>query len=66
MVKQTTLLSQVMVESLAKAEELAKGMNYVRVAGYGTVNTGHFAKRSTEQDTILGSYFLPEEYRKKF
>ncbi len=52
--------------ALAKAEELAKGMNYVRVAGYGTVNTGHFAKRSTEQDTILGSYFLPEEYRKKF
>lgn len=52
--------------ALAKATELAKEMNFTRVAGYGAVNTGHFTKQSAELDTIPGSYLLPEEYRKKF
>jgi len=53
-------------QALYKAVELAKAMNYTRTAGYGTENTGHFAKIGSKPDTIPGSYILPEEYRKKF
>lgn len=53
-------------QALNKAVELAKEMTYVRTAGYGTTNTGHFAKAATEPDTMPGFYYLPEEYRKKF
>lgn len=53
--------------ALEKAIELAKAKNFTRTAGYGTQNTGHFAKiGSSEPDTMPGSYLLPEEYRKKF
>jgi len=52
--------------ALEKAIELAKAMNFTRIAGYGTENTGHFAKIGSRPDTIPGSYLLPEEYRKKF
>ena len=53
-------------QALNKAVELAKEMTYVRTAGYGTTNTGHFAKAATEPDTMPGFYYLPEEFRKKF
>ena len=45
---------------------MAKEMTYIRTAGYGTSNTGHFAKAATEPDTMPGFYFLPDEFRKKF
>lgn len=47
-------------QALNKAVELAKEMTYVRIAEYGSVNTGHFAKMAVEPDTILGFYFLPK------
>ena len=50
--------------ALEKALALAKDQNYIRVAGYGTVNTGHFAKAAVEPDTMPGFYLLPEEYRR--
>lgn len=53
-------------QALNKAVQLAKEMTYIRTAGYGTSNTGHFAKVATETDTVPGFYYLPEEYRKKF
>lgn len=53
-------------QALNKAVELAKEMTYVRTAGYGTSNTGHFAKAATEPDTMPGFYYLPDEFRKKF
>ena len=52
--------------ALAKAEELATNKSAVRTAGYGTENTGHFAKQGTKFDTIPGSYYLPDEYRTRF
>ena len=48
--------------ALKKAVELAKDMNYVRVAGYGTVNTGNFAKISVEPDSMPGFYLLPKDF----
>ena len=53
-------------QALNKAVALAKEQNFVRVAGYGNENTGHFAKMGTAPDTMPGFYFLPKEYRKKF
>ena len=53
-------------QALNKAVELAKEMTYIRTAGYGTSNTGHFAKMAAEQDSMPGFYFLPDELRKKF
>ena len=53
-------------EALEKAVALAKDQSYVRVAGYGTVNTGNFAKMAVEPDSMPGFYLLPNEYRKKF
>lgn len=50
-------------EAVAKAVELAKGMSYVRTAGYGTTNTGHFAKSAVIRDTMPGFYTLPKEMR---
>lgn len=51
--------------ALEKAVELAKEMSYKRTAGYGTTNTGHFAKSAVVQDTMPSFYFLPKEMRKK-
>ena len=48
--------------SLNKAVALAKEQNFVRVAGYGTSNTGHFAKAATEPDTMPGFFYFSEEY----
>lgn len=53
-------------EALEKAVALAKDQSYVRVAGYGTVNTGNFAKLAVEPDSMPGFYLLPNEYRKRF
>ena len=53
-------------QALNKAVQLAKEMTYIRTAGYGTSNTGHFAKAATEPDTMPGFYFLPDEFRKRF
>ena len=50
-------------QALKKAVELAKDMTYQRTAGYGTINTGHFAKMGVEQDTMPGFYVLPKEMR---
>ena len=48
--------------ALNKAVTLAKDQNYVRVAGYGTTNTGHFAKAALEPDTMPGFFHFSEEY----
>ena len=48
--------------ALDKAVALAKDQNYVRVAGYGTTNTGHFAKAVLEPDTMPGFFHFSEEY----
>ena len=48
--------------ALNKAVALAKDHNYVRVAGYGTTNTGHFAKTALEPDTMPGFFYFSEEY----
>ena len=48
--------------ALDKAIALAKDQNYVRVAGYGTTNTGHFAKSALEPDTMPGFFYFSEEY----
>ena len=48
--------------ALDKAIALAKEQNYVRVAGYGTTNTGHFAKSALEPDTMPGFFYFSEEY----
>ena len=48
--------------ALNKAVALAKDQNYVRVAGYGTTNTGHFAKAALEPDTMPGFFHFSEEY----
>lgn len=53
-------------KALEKAIALSKDHNFIRVAGYGSKNTGHFAKMGTVPDTMSGFYFLPKEYRKKF
>jgi C-terminal processing protease CtpA/Prc len=53
-------------QALNKAVELAKEMTYVRTAGYGTTNTGHFAKAATEPDTMPGFYYLPKEMRRQW
>jgi len=52
--------------ALKKAVELAKNANYIRTAGYGTENTGHFAKASPVQDTMPGFFLLPEDMEKLF
>lgn len=51
--------------ALDKAVALAKDQNYVRVAGYGTTNTGHFAKTALEQDSMPGFFYFSEEYSPK-
>ena len=48
--------------ALNKAVALAKDQSYVRVAGYGTNNTGHFAKTALEPDTMPGFFYFSEEY----
>ncbi len=48
--------------AINKAVALAKDHNYVRVAGYGTTNTGHFAKAALEPDTMSGFFHFSEEY----
>ncbi|SIO27681.1 S41 family peptidase [Fibrobacter sp. UWB11] len=48
--------------ALDKAIALAKEQNYVRVAGYGTTNTGHFAKAAMEPDTMPGFFHFSKEY----
>ncbi len=53
-------------KAIEKAVALAKSQDFIRVAGYGTTNTGHFAKIAIEPDTMSGFYFLPKEYRKRF
>ena len=50
-------------EALDKAVKLAKEKTYRRTAGYGTTNTGHFAKSAVVEDNIPGFYFLPKEMR---
>ena len=51
--------------ALNKAVALAKDQNYVRVAGYGTTNTGHFAKAALEPDSMPGFFYFSEEYSPK-
>ena len=48
--------------AIEKAVELAKDMNYVRTAGYGSVSTGNFAKTAVEPDTMPGFYFIPKKF----
>ena len=50
--------------ALKKAVELAKEGSYVRQAGYGTSNTGHFAKSAEVKDTMPGFYMLPSDMKK--
>lgn len=50
--------------ALNVAVELAKEKTFKRIAGYGTVNTGHFTKTAITPDTMPGFYTLPDEYRK--
>ena len=52
--------------ALQKAVELAKEGTYLRTAGYGTINTGHFAKMGVEQDTMPGFYFISKEVRESY
>jgi C-terminal peptidase prc len=52
--------------AMRKAIELAKEATYLRTAGYGTVNTGHFAKMGVEQDTMPGFFMPPKEIKKSF
>ena len=52
--------------AMKKAIELAKEATYLRTAGYGTVNTGHFAKMGIEQDTMPGFFMPPKEFRKSY
>ena len=52
--------------ALQKAIELAKEGTYLRTAGYGTINTGHFAKMGVEQDTMPGFYFISKEVRESY
>ena len=51
--------------ALNTAVALANDQNYVRVAGYGTTNTGHFAKAAVEPDTMPGFFYFSEEYSPK-
>lgn len=53
-------------KALEKAIALAKEQDFIRVAGYGTKNTGHFAKMVVPQDTMPGFYIQPKELRKNF
>ena len=50
------------LENLEKAMELAKAKSFIRIAGYGTENTGHFAKAALEPDSMPGFYLLPGEH----
>ena len=49
-------------QALEKAIELAKAKSFIRIAGYGTENTGHFAKAALEPDSMPGFYLLPGEH----
>lgn len=51
--------------ALNKALALAKEQSYVRVAGYGTENTGHFAKSAVEPDTMPGFSYYPGDKNSK-
>ena len=48
--------------ALEKAVALAKDQSFVRVAGYGTVNTGNFAKMGTEPDTMPGFFHIFKDF----
>lgn len=51
--------------ALNTAVALAKDQTYMRTAGYGTVNTGHFAKAALEPDSMPGFHHFSEEYSPK-